>query len=46
VSPVKYEMGSHIPENDILRSHGRDNLKSYIEQTHSVAFSPQASYTD
>jgi hypothetical protein len=30
VSPVKYEMGFYIPEDDILHSHCRENLKSYI----------------
>jgi hypothetical protein len=30
VSPVKYELGSYIPEDDILDSHHRENLKSYI----------------
>jgi hypothetical protein len=30
VSPVKYEMGFYIPEEDILHSHSRGNLKSYI----------------
>jgi hypothetical protein len=29
VSPVKYELGFHIPE-DILLSDRRENLKSYI----------------
>jgi hypothetical protein len=29
VSPVKYELGSYIAE-DILHSHRRENLKSYI----------------
>jgi hypothetical protein len=28
--PVKYELGFYIPEDDILRSHRRENLKSYI----------------
>jgi hypothetical protein len=27
VSPVKYELGFHIPEDDILHSHCRDYLK-------------------
>jgi hypothetical protein len=27
VSPVKYELGSHIPEDAILHSHRRENLK-------------------
>jgi hypothetical protein len=30
VSPVKYELGFYIPEDDILLSHRRENLKSYI----------------
>jgi hypothetical protein len=30
VSPVKYELGSYIPEDDILQSHRRENLTSYI----------------
>jgi hypothetical protein len=30
VSPVKYELGFYIPENDILHSHRRENLKFYI----------------
>jgi hypothetical protein len=29
VSPVKYELGFYIPEDDILHSHRRGNLKSY-----------------
>jgi hypothetical protein len=29
VSPVKYELGSYIPEDDILHSDRRENLKSY-----------------
>jgi hypothetical protein len=30
VSPVKYELGFYIPEDDILHSHRRENLISYI----------------
>jgi hypothetical protein len=30
VSPVKYEIGSYIPEDAILHSHRRENLKSCI----------------
>jgi hypothetical protein len=30
VSPVRYELDFYIPEDDILRSHRRENLKSYI----------------
>jgi hypothetical protein len=27
---VRYELGFYIPEDDILRSHRRENLKFYI----------------
>jgi hypothetical protein len=30
VSPVKYELGFYIPEDDNLHSHRRENLKSYL----------------
>jgi hypothetical protein len=33
VSPVKYELGFYIPEDDILHSHRRENLKSFIALT-------------
>jgi hypothetical protein len=33
VSPVKYELGVYIPQDDILHSHRRENLKSYIALT-------------
>jgi hypothetical protein len=33
VSPVRYELGIHIPEGGILHSHRRENLKSYIVLT-------------
>jgi hypothetical protein len=33
VSPVKDELGFYIPEDDILHSHCRENLKSYIVLT-------------
>jgi hypothetical protein len=29
VSPVKYELGFYIPEDDILHSHRREHAKSY-----------------
>jgi hypothetical protein len=29
VSPVKYELGFYIPEDGILHSHRRENLRSY-----------------
>jgi hypothetical protein len=28
MSPVKYELGGYIPEDGILHSHRRENLKS------------------
>jgi hypothetical protein len=31
VSPVRYELGSHISEDDILHTHRREYLKSYKE---------------
>jgi hypothetical protein len=30
VSPVRYKLGFYIPEDYILHSHRRENLKSYI----------------
>jgi hypothetical protein len=30
---VKYELGFYIPEDDILHSHDRENLKSYVALT-------------
>jgi hypothetical protein len=30
VFPVSYKLGSYIAEDDILHSHRRENLKSYI----------------
>jgi hypothetical protein len=29
MSPVRYELGFYIPEDGILHSHRRENLKSY-----------------
>jgi hypothetical protein len=29
VSPVKYEQGLYIPEDDILHRHRREKLKTY-----------------
>jgi hypothetical protein len=31
--PVRYELGFYIPEDDILHSHPRANLKFYIGLT-------------
>jgi hypothetical protein len=33
VSPVKYVLEFYIPEDDILHSHCRENLKSYVALT-------------
>jgi hypothetical protein len=33
VSPVRYELGFYTPEDGILHSHRRENLKSYIPLT-------------
>jgi hypothetical protein len=33
---MKYELGFYIPEDGILHSHRRDNLKSYIALTGSA----------
>jgi hypothetical protein len=32
VFPVRYELGFHIPEDDILHSHRRENVRSYISK--------------
>jgi hypothetical protein len=34
VSPVKYKLGFYIPEDDILHSYRRKNLKSYTGHSH------------
>jgi hypothetical protein len=31
VFAVRYELGSYIPEDDILHNHRLENLKSYID---------------
>jgi hypothetical protein len=33
MSPAKYELGFYFPEDDILHSHHREDLKSYIALT-------------
>jgi hypothetical protein len=33
VSPLKYELEFYIPEDGVLHSHCRENLKSYIALT-------------
>jgi hypothetical protein len=34
MSPVRYELRFYIPEDDILHSQFRENLKSYIALTY------------
>jgi hypothetical protein len=38
VSPVKYALGFYIPEDGILHSHRRENLKFYIALTGSTLY--------
>jgi hypothetical protein len=45
VSPVKYELGLYIPEDGILHSHRRKNLKSYKKASVLPHFSAPV-YTD
>jgi hypothetical protein len=33
MSPVRYEQGLNIPEDDVLHSHRREHLKSFIALT-------------
>jgi hypothetical protein len=33
VSPVKYELGFYIPQDDILQGHRRENVISYIHHS-------------
>jgi hypothetical protein len=33
MSPVRYEVGFYIPEDDILHSHRPENIKYYIALT-------------
>jgi hypothetical protein len=33
MSPVRYELGAYIPEDGILHSHRRENLKSSVALT-------------
>jgi hypothetical protein len=37
VSPVSYELGFYIPEDDILHSHRRESLKSYTVKSSSTS---------
>jgi hypothetical protein len=40
VSPVKYELGFYNPEDDILHSDRRENLKSYRKEYFVCHFAP------
>jgi hypothetical protein len=40
VSPVRYELGFYIPEDDNLDSHRRENLKSYTMCSYSHILRP------
>jgi hypothetical protein len=51
VSPVKYELGFYIPEDAILHSHRRENIKSYtaaldvsLTRYHAVTLRPTEHY--
>jgi hypothetical protein len=45
VSPVKYEVGFYIPEDGILHSHSRENLKSYLlHVSQSIIQSPPSPF--
>jgi hypothetical protein len=39
VSPMRYELVFYIPEDDILHSRRRENLRSYTENSCSVLMS-------
>jgi hypothetical protein len=40
VSPVKYELSFYISEDDILHSHSRENLKSYMTEAFRCSHLP------
>jgi hypothetical protein len=41
VSPVKYKLGFHIQEDDVLHTHRRENLKSY-----NLSFDPLPNFEE
>jgi hypothetical protein len=41
VSPVRYELCFYIPEDGILHSHRRENLKSYKEIVLTKYYGPE-----
>jgi hypothetical protein len=45
VHPVRYELEFYIPEDDILHSHRRENLKSYRHKIVRQAHEPFAVQT-
>jgi hypothetical protein len=52
VSPMKYELGFYIPEDDILHSHRRETLKSYIDNNcqsmllYTIFYHPDTKYSE
>jgi hypothetical protein len=38
VSPLKYELGFYIPEDDIVHSDRREHLKSYMGVRNAATF--------
>jgi hypothetical protein len=43
VSPLRYELGFYIPEDGILRSHRRENHKSYESDSFAIKAEIQVS---
>jgi hypothetical protein len=37
MSPVRYELGSYIPQDGILHSHRRENLK-FVKFAHAILY--------
>jgi hypothetical protein len=37
MSPVRYELGLYIPEDDILHGHHRESIKYYMESSGFLA---------
>jgi hypothetical protein len=44
VSPVKYELSFYIPEDNILHSDRRENLKSYMNSHYFTSFTSPVHY--
>jgi hypothetical protein len=45
VFPVRYELGSYIPEDGIFHSYLRENLKSYIALTSCAQYGRSNMFT-